>query len=212
MAKNFEKQNDFQKANENYILARDFDCVRFRASTDINTTIKRLAEKYQANFVPTLELFNTHSPHGIVGESLLLEHVHPNISGAFLLSESFYTGIVQSQIIAKEVNLETVKSFKYFRKNYGYSVLDTLIGLHRIANLKYHWPFRDETNEYIDYREIYKPSGKIDSLAFNAMARQNQTLTEAHEYLAEWYSKNEDYQNAFQEYNSLSKINPYWGF
>jgi hypothetical protein len=209
-AKKFEQQGDIQKAKENYTLARDYDCIRFRASSDINKIIVSLANKYQAHLVPTLDLFNANSPNGIVGDNLMIEHLHPNIAGEFLLSESFYKGIVQSKIISPEVNTETVQSYKNFKKTYGYSELDSLIGNHRITNLKYHWPYRDETKEYIDYREIYKPKGKIDSLAFIVMAQQKISLTEAHEYLAEMYRKTGDYLNAYLEYNSLTKMNPYW--
>ena len=206
----FEQQGDIQKAKENYLLARDYDCVRFRASSDINKMIKELADKYKAHFVPTLDLFNSKSPNGIVGNNLLTEHVHPNITGQFLLSESFYKGITLSKIIANEVNKETEKDYKNFRMCYGYSELDSLSGVHRITNLRYHWPYRDETKDYIDYREIYKPHGIVDSLAFIVMAQKKLSLTEAHERLAEMYWKKGNFLNAYREYNSLTQINPYF--
>lgn len=209
-AKAFEAQNDFSKAKENYILARDYDCIRFRASSDINLIIKKLADKYNAHFVSTVELFNLKSPNGIVGDNLLTEHLHPNIPGQFLLSESFYKAIVAAKLIGSAVDEHTEKSFDRFIKEYGYSKLDYLIGKHRITNLKYHWPFRDESKDYIDYREIYKPVGLIDSLAFNVMAKHQMSMLDAHKYLAERYEKMGDYQNAYQEYNCLTKISPYW--
>ncbi|HET6559481.1 MAG TPA: hypothetical protein VFG54_19310 [Prolixibacteraceae bacterium] len=209
IAQKFEQQGDIQKAKENYALARDYDCIRFRASSDINKAVKELANKYQAHYVPTLDLFNANAQNGIVGNDLLTEHVHPNIKGAFLLSEAFYKKIVESEVMAKGINKETEKTLKTFIKDYGYSTLDSMIGVHRIANLSYHWPFRDESKEYIDYRVIYRPKGKIDSLAFNVMAKQKISLMEAHEYLAESYFKKGDYLNAWKEYNSLTRINPY---
>lgn len=205
----FEQQGDLQRANENYTLARDYDCIRFRASSDINKAVKELAEKYRAHYVPTLELFNANAQNGIVGNDLLTEHVHPNIKGAFLLSEAFYKEIVESEVLAKGIHRETEKNLKTFIKDYGYSTLDSMIGVHRINNLSYHWPFRDESKEYIDYREIYRPKGKIDSLAFNVMAKQEMSLLDAHEYLADYYYKKGNYLNAWKEYNSLTRINPY---
>ncbi|MFY9151966.1 MAG: hypothetical protein WAO52_08130 [Prolixibacteraceae bacterium] len=207
----FDQQGQFDKAHENYILARDYDCVRFRASSDINTIIQELADRYQVHYVPTLKLFNSNSPNGIPGNNLLTEHVHPNISGEFLLSESFYQAITQSKLISGEINTQTEKSLKNFIKDYGYSELDYLIGKHRITNLKYHWPFIDDSQNYIDYRQIYKPSGRVDSLAFNVMAKQSMTLKDAHEQLAEMYEKKGDFMNAFKEYNSLTEISPYLG-
>ena len=209
-AKKYEAQGEIQKAKENYILARDYDCVRFRASSDINSVIQKLAGKYQAHFISTVDLFNSNSPNGIVGDNLLTEHLHPNIPGAFLLSESFYKEIVKSKLVAPEINLPTEKSYKKFIKDYGFTNLDYLIGKHRIANLKHHWPFVDETKGYTDYRKIYQPKGTVDSLAFTVMAKHSITLTEAHEQLAVMYKKKGDLVNAFMEYNSLTKISPYW--
>ena len=209
-ARRFEQQGEIQKAKENYTLARDYDCIRFRASSDINKIIKELADKYKAHFVTTLDLFNSNSPNGIVGNNLLTEHLHPNITGQFLLSESFYKGITLSKILGNEINKETEKDFKNFRMSYGYSTLDSLVAIHRITNLRYHWPYRDETKDYIDYREIYKPNGTVDSLAFIVMAQKKISLTEAHEYLADRYWKKSNYLNAYREYNSLTQINPYY--
>jgi tetratricopeptide (TPR) repeat protein len=208
-AKKYEAQGDIQKAKENYILARDYDCIRFRASSDINDIIKKLADKYQAHFVPTVELFDKNSPNGIVGNNLLTEHLHPNIPGQFLLAESFYKEITQAKLIAPEINTSTEKSYKGFIQDYGYSNLDYMIGKHRVTNLSYHWPFVDESKA-VDYRQIYKPVGIVDSLAFTVMATQSLSLAEAHIRLGEMYMKKGDMLNAFKEYNSLTKISPYW--
>jgi tetratricopeptide (TPR) repeat protein len=208
-AQQFEQQGNFLKAKENYIVARDYDCIRFRASSDINTVIRKQAAKYNARFVPTLALFEANSPNGMVGNNLLTEHLHPNIDGYFLLAESFYNALTSSKLIGKEV-YEYTPSAENFKSNYGYTRLDSLIGVHRITNLNYHWPFRDETKNFIDYRKIYKPVSFIDSLAFHVMADKEENLTEAHLKLAKIYENQKDYENAFREYNALTKINFYW--
>jgi tetratricopeptide (TPR) repeat protein len=209
-AREAEQKNEFQRAKEDYLTARDYDCMRFRASGEINEKIRSLAAKYKANFVPTLALFESNSPHQIVGNNLLTEHVHPNIEGQFLLADAFFQAITGSGIIAKKVNELTVKSAEYYRNTYGYTELDRLIGYHRIANLKFHFPFRDESKEYIDYRKIYRPVSFLDSLAFTVMASKDISTSDAHEELAIRYEGQHDYGNAFREYNALVKINPYW--
>jgi tetratricopeptide (TPR) repeat protein len=209
-AKKYESQGNIPKAKENYILARDYDCIRFRASSDINKIIRELSDKYQDHFVPTVDLFNANSPNGIVGNNLLIEHLHPNIPGQFLLAESFYKAIVESKLIAPDINVPTVKSYKGFIADYGFSNLDFLIGKHRVTNLSYHWPFTDESKGSVDYRQVYKPTGTVDSLAFTVMAKNKINLYQAHEQLAEMYKKRGDLINAFKEYNSMTMINPYW--
>ena len=209
-AKKYEDQGNIPKAKENYILARDYDCIRFRASSDINSIIKKLCDKYQDHFVPTVDLFDKNSPNGIVGNNLLTEHLHPNIPGQFLLAESFYKEIVQSKLIASEVNLPTIKNDKTFITDYGFTNLDYLVGKHRVTNLSYHWPFTDESKKSVDYRQVYRPKGTVDSLAFTVMAKVTISLYQAHEQLAEMYKKRGDLINAFKEYNSLTKISPNW--
>ncbi|MBN1416889.1 MAG: hypothetical protein JW973_17460 [Bacteroidales bacterium] len=205
-----ERLHDFQKAREYYMMARDYDCIRFRASEDINRKIRDLAGKHKATYVHTLELFESRSPNRIVGNNLLTEHVHPNIEGQFLLADAFYQSITGSGIIAEKVNEFTVKPAAYYLNSYGYTELDRLVGFHRIANLKYHFPFRDETKEYIDYRLIYKPVSFLDSLAFTVMASKEISTGDAHEELGIRYEAQHDYVNAFREYNALVKSNPYW--
>jgi tetratricopeptide (TPR) repeat protein len=205
-----EQQDDFQKAKENYLMARDYDCIRFRASGEINEKIRSLAGEYKANFVPTLADFESHSPHQIVGDNLLTEHVHPNIEGQFLLANAFYEAIAKSGIIARNANELTMEPAEYYRNTYGYTELDRLVGYHRIANLKVHFPFRDESKEYMDYRQIYRPVSFLDSLAFTVMASKELSASDAHEELATRYERQHDYGKAFQEYNALVKINPYW--
>jgi tetratricopeptide (TPR) repeat protein len=211
-AKKYDAAGDYAKAKENYVLARDYDCIRFRASSDINTIVRKMADKYQTFFVPTLDLFLKNSPNGIVGNNLLTEHLHPNIPGQFLLAESFYKEIVSSKLIAPEVNRTTEKSYNTFIKDYGYTNLDYWIGKHRVTNLSYHWPFADDSKGSVDYRQIYRPTGLVDSLAFTVMAKRTLSLLEAHEKLAERYFKSGDFLNAFKEYNALTKLAPYWSY
>lgn len=204
------EQSNFKDAYENFTLARDYDGIRFRASSDINKIIVELAENFELNFVNTLDVFESNSPNRLVGNNLLTEHVHPNIQGQFLMAESFYKAIVSSNILGSDPNKLTHKPLPYFMRNYGFTQLDQLIAYHRIANLKYHWPFRDETKEYIDYRTIYKPVSMLDSLAFFAMANSDENLAEAHLTMAKKYEAEGDLWNAFKEYNALTKMSPYW--
>jgi tetratricopeptide (TPR) repeat protein len=96
--------------------------------------------------------------------------------------------------------------------DYGYTNLDYWIGKHRVTNLSYHWPFVDESKGSVDYRQIYKPTGIVDSLAFTVMAKRSLSLSEAHEKLAEMYFKKGNFINAFKEYNALTKLWPYLSF
>ena len=69
MAKQFEAKGDFEKARENYIKAKDFDALRFRAPEEFNFILRELAKKYSLPIVPMISYFEKESPNGLIGNS-----------------------------------------------------------------------------------------------------------------------------------------------
>ncbi|KKO48332.1 hypothetical protein VT06_12450 [Arsukibacterium sp. MJ3] len=86
-------------AKQHFMLAKEHDLLRFRAPEAINQHIRQLAKRYNATVVDTEAAFIANSPAGIVGNSLLLEHVHPNVQGYFLLADSFYNALARNQAL-----------------------------------------------------------------------------------------------------------------
>lgn len=206
----YEKEENYKLAKENYYKAKDLDCIRFRASEEINDIIRELANKYNANLIPMQEQFEKESLNGLIGNNLLTEHVHPNIDGYFLMANTFYNEITRSRLIDNNINILYYRTTDYYKRNWGYSVLDSLLAIHRINSLKYHWPFRSLNSPYIDYRQIYKPNSMVDSLAFNVMKSPDLYIVDAHLELAKYYKEKNDFYNAFKEYNAAIKCFPYW--
>jgi len=203
----FESGN-YSTAKELFELARDLDGVRFRASGEVNQILGDLSSEYGAYLVSMLRAFETNSPKGIIGKELLTEHVHPNISGCFLMSETFFSEIASSGILgAYDKNL--VHSSKYYKTNWGYSALDSLSAHHLVANLMTHWPFAPFDSERPDYRLSYRPNTMLDSLAFLSMADPNQNISEMRPKLAKDYEARGKHAAAYREYESLLRTNPY---
>ncbi|HLZ87388.1 MAG TPA: hypothetical protein VKQ52_09110, partial [Puia sp.] len=86
------QRGDYPTAKQDYILAKDLDALRFRAPETLNDIIDSLCKRYRENtfLVDTRAAFEAASDHGIIGNSLLLEHVHPNLTGYALISDVFY--------------------------------------------------------------------------------------------------------------------------
>ncbi len=95
-----EQRGEFNEARRLYELARDHDLLRFRAPTAINEATIEIARTTAAEFVDVAAAFDAASPQGIVGEELLLEHVHPNVEGYFLLADTFYWSLADAGIPA----------------------------------------------------------------------------------------------------------------
>ena len=204
-----EESGDFDKALELYYKAKDLDCIRFRASEEVNTIINELANEYKAYKIPMLSLFQNHSPNKLIGNNLMTEHVHPNIDGNFLMAEAFYTEILKSGVIAAE-NQDRGYSISYIKRNYGYTELDSMTAQHRVHTLKGNWPFIKNGESEVNYLLMHIPNSYNDSLTFAALKNKKLALSDVRLELAQKQEKNGQYYLAFKEYDALIRTNPYF--
>jgi len=201
---------DYDNALELFKRARDLDGIRFRASSDINRIIGEIAAESGASLVSMESLFRDHSPHGIIGGELMTEHVHPNIRGSFLMAEGFLDALLNSDLLRKVSGSDSrLKSMAYEKRNWGYTELDSLYALHRVAQLKTHWPFVPAEAVIPDYRLSHQPDSRRDSLAFEAFRNPEVSLEEARLGLAREYEAEGNLFEAYREYESILRTNPY---
>jgi tetratricopeptide (TPR) repeat protein len=205
-----EAKSEFEQALELYYRAKDLDCVRFRASEDINKIVQKLSEEYQATRVPMLTWFMENSPNRLIGNNLMTEHVHPNIEGNFIMAEAFYTVLVKSGLAGlNELNVSFNR--QYINRNYGYTSLDSLLAHHRVQLLKGFWPFVKEGEAEKNYKLVHKPQSEMDSLAFSVLLYSNRSLSDVRLDLARSYEKRGKIFEAYREYEALLRTNPYIG-
>jgi tetratricopeptide (TPR) repeat protein len=82
---------DFAAARAHFLLARDYDVLRFRADSRINAIISQVASNRLAQgilFADGAEALGQASPHGVPGRELFFEHVHLNLPGNYWLARS----------------------------------------------------------------------------------------------------------------------------
>lgn len=90
VAQLYDRAGEYDQAKEWYVKARDWDQLRFRAPSEINGIIRKLAADNGAYLVESERQLALHSPQQVIGKELMLEHLHPNIDGYFWLSESYF--------------------------------------------------------------------------------------------------------------------------
>ena len=86
-------------ATKEFNLACDDDTLRFRADSKINGIIRRVAGDNQQKGVRLADseaLANQSSPHSLAGSELLLEHVHLNFEGNYLVARAIADQIEKS--------------------------------------------------------------------------------------------------------------------
>ena len=204
-----EQKGYFEKAKENYYFAKDLDCIRFRASEEINEIIRELAAKYHAHLVPMKSRFEEASPNELIGSNLLTEHVHPNIEGYFIMADAFFNELTKSKLIDENIDMVHYKNSAYYQKNWGYTELDSLIGVHKINILKNHWPFQPFDATSVDYLETYQPTSLVDSLALAVVKPPATKQNEAHLTMAYFYKKRGNFYKAFKEFHAAIRYFPY---
>jgi lysophospholipase L1-like esterase len=84
-------------ALQHYQLAREHDLLRFRAPLAINQSIRELSTAFKLPLVDAEALLRQYSPQQIIGNELILEHLHPNQRGYFWIAEAFLP-LVQQQL------------------------------------------------------------------------------------------------------------------
>jgi len=207
-AREDEQRGDLSQAREKYYLAKDLDALRFRASEEFNGIIRDLGTEYQQAVVPMKAIFEQAAVNGLIGNDLMLEHLHPNIDGYFLMAEAFFETLHQHRLISGQWDSLKIKSADYYRSHWGYTDLDSLFGNLRIQVLRGGWPFQPRTAPNKALTD-YQPQSRADSLAVKVWEDNNYTLERAHVDLAEYYERKNDFWRAFREYLALIHFTPF---
>jgi tetratricopeptide (TPR) repeat protein len=208
-AREYEKRGMYDDARKAFTEAKDLDALRFRAPEEINIIIHTVAEEYNIPVVPMKAYFESRSPHGIIGDQLLHEHVHFNIRGYFLAANAFFETMKKERFIDASWNDSYIKSSDYYQSRWGVTTLDTVYASDIIMRLKSRWPFTKVQNSVLTLAS-FKPITIIDSLAASIILSGAQTLEQGHMVLANYYESRGELEKAFDEYHALIYIVPYF--
>src|ERR1700722_15730606 len=161
------ERGDTGEARGYFANAIDLDGLRFRAPSAMSGIVARLCGKYSdAHLVDAHAEFGDWSAGGLIGNELLLEHVHPNLTGYALLSDAFYREMKETHFFSggggrgREAGGQEAASeaqdtagrgrdtaaemtLQQLLKDMPLTVLDTLSGAYKIEKLKRNWPFKE---------------------------------------------------------------------
>jgi len=198
-------RGEFSLAGRYYQSARELDALRFRAPDSINGVIRELCRKYEnVHLVDARAAFAAASEHGMIGNGLILEHVHPNLLGYALLSDVFYKEMKKQGLFAGKGGM----SFDQLIRNMPITSLDSLNGAYRIDNLKHYWPFSDSAGAVgLPSRDELHVSGPEQELAYE-VAFEHLPWEEAMSRLYEYYAKGADWKNALKVMQAMVLEHP----
>jgi lysophospholipase L1-like esterase len=148
----------YGEAREAYLAAKDRDELRFRAPEAINEILRQVAAEQGAHVVEVQEAFHRAASHGIVGEDLMLEHLHPNLEGYFVLADAFYEALREHEVLGP---WEHPVSAEQARQEMPVTEVDRLYGEYRIAGLTAGWPFSERNERF----RPPPPAGPVERIA-----------------------------------------------
>ena len=152
-ALNLHEQQNFSEAKRYFQKARDYDLLKFRAPTALVEMIPKLAEAHGAQWIDMRSAFEGASENGIVGNELLLEHVHANLNGNRLFSDVMFDKIADF-FKEKSIEMDSSQSFTY-----RIAEVDSLFGATLIQQLMNNWPFTDRMQARVE-----APKNEIERL------------------------------------------------
>ena len=134
---------DRRSARQEYVRARDYDQLRFRTSTDFNEAIRRVEDSRNVFVLDMERVFQDHAPDSLIGNTLIMEHLHPNSYGNFLMGEAFAREMRRHRMLASAGEWsarDTIGNAELWRER-SVSTLDELIAWRRTEILTGGWPF-----------------------------------------------------------------------
>jgi lysophospholipase L1-like esterase len=196
---------DKPRADSLLSLARDLDVVRFRAPSEFNRIIRKVAASTGATYVPIAETFAAASPGGVPGANIFLEHVHPTRDGQALIARVFFDALLRSGFLRTNVDSGALAPWASYRSRMDLTPFDERIAYHSTRTLTSRWPFVPVAQQ-VDYRATYRPRSLLDSLAFAVSAGERWEIAKFR--LAADYERKSQFDSAAAEYAGLVRDAP----
>jgi lysophospholipase L1-like esterase len=195
------------KADSLFSLARDLDGLRFRAPSTFNAIIKKLSIKYNTGLIDLDNEFKKISPYNIVGNNIMVDHLHPTLEGQQIIGKLLVKKIIDEKYI-KDINtiFEIEKLDSLVKSNFDFSDLDKKAAEFRIINLLNDYPFvKEKRTDAISKRVL---NNKIDTLAFK-IVKENLNWEKAHQEAYKYYLSTNQIEKFVGELSVLISQYPY---
>lgn len=205
MAQCLEKLGAYEQAKAQFYRAKDLDGLRFRASEDFNEAIRLLGAETGSAVVPLQQAFEAASPNGLIGKDLMLEHLHPNLRGYFLMAKAFSEAMCENHFIAENWDARSMQADSVYWQDTGVTPIDEKVIDIRIEVLLGGWPFQPKNapNRAADF----VPGNFLEQTALS-MWKNDITWERAHVQMADYYQQRGELDKAAAEYKALIRYMP----
>jgi hypothetical protein len=177
------------EAHDAYVAAKERDELRFRAPEAINRILREVATQHGAHVVEVAEAFHKAARDGIIGADLMLEHLHPNLEGFFVMASAFHDAMREHQLVTP---WDRPISEEQAHREMPVTDVDRLYGEYRIAALTAGWPFSREQRPW----RLPAPTNPVERIAQSYFQGRMPWPDAMHELLDDHRLRHEDAQAA----------------
>lgn len=134
-----QQSTNLTKAKQYLTTARNLDGLRFRAPEHFNAIITDIAQQHpNVHLVAGKEALIEASTDGVIGNELMLEHLHPNAKGYTLLAHSALKAMIEQGFLPQAPYTQTQA---IAQQHSQISAADIIFAQHKINNLTSDYPF-----------------------------------------------------------------------
>ncbi len=189
-----------REAYPEYILARDYDELRFRTDSKFNNLIRSMEDHEHCVVADVETLFKSLSQDSLIGDNLILEHLHPNTRGNFLIAEEYARLMRDHGLLATSAEWarrDTVTD-DFLWEHRHLTDVDELMAARKIELLTSGWPFRNQPR-------VVAPVQETDTLHFIADEAVHNKFgwVTAHTRAGEYYLQRGDSTRTEREYETI---------
>jgi tetratricopeptide (TPR) repeat protein len=206
LAECLEAKGRSQEALSEYILARDYDALRFRTDTKFNNLIRSM-EDHEHCFVADIEAtFKSLSEDSLIGHNLTIDHLHPNLGGYFILAKTIAQVMHNNGLLASRQDwnsADTINENELW-ENRSVTDLDEQAGIQSVKVITSGWPFKKQSATI----EFVPPTDTLNQIAHN-LAIGKLGWMDAHLQAINFYRQRGDWTNVQWEYKTIIDLYPH---
>lgn len=204
------ESGNIEEAQNLFLLAKELDALRFRAPERINRAIRQTANEFNYPIVDIDSLFKFNSPNNIVGYSLTVDHLHPNIDGYRIIADAYFDEMQKTNILpkGKKTEMAAGETDSVLFADFPFTKLDSTLAEFSIIMLTGTYPFVPKGTP--NYKMLnYKMKDKVDTIAAAVINKEIKWET-GHAKIAEHYLNTGDYKKFMNEMNAIIAERPYF--
>ncbi|GJQ63090.1 MAG: hypothetical protein SCALA702_21430 [Melioribacteraceae bacterium] len=203
-AKEAYESGNYSIADSLFRYSKDLDALRFRAPEKFNEVIESLAKEYSAPLVNIDSLINNASPNGIVGDNLMVDHLHPNLKAYQMMGAQFLDVMTKTNMLPgrDRVTLPEAKADSIVVNNFDFTNFDSTLARYRIIILKTDWPYVDKAYTAAETMKLFNAKTYQDSLAL-LVIDDKMAWEEAHRKIADHLLEKGNIPGFIAHYNTV---------